>query len=85
MPGAWDEFIKAMHSGEEVEIDSAMYYYWLEVLPPIFMGRALPWPDPKHPKSYDFGFAEGLEPITVFWTGGDKFFCRRTNIMNPYA
>jgi hypothetical protein len=85
--GTWDAFIKAMHSGEEVEIDEEMYYYWLEVLPPVFMGRTLGFPDPQHPMRYDFGFAEGAEPITVFWRNPDRtrFFCRRTAILNPVA
>jgi len=33
-PDAWNDFIAAMHSGEVVEIDEEMYFYWLEVLPP---------------------------------------------------
>jgi hypothetical protein len=49
------------------------------------MGRKLAWPDPKKPTRYDFGFAEGAEPVTVFWSGGGKFFCQRTSVMNPYA
>lgn len=88
-PGAWDAFIKAMNSGAEVEIDAAMYDYCLEVLPPIFMNRLVPFPDPKTPMRYDFGFAEGAEPVTVFWRAGHgtetRHYCRQTAIMNPYA
>lgn len=84
-PCAWQRFVEAMHSGEEVEIDEEMYYYWLEVLPPVFMNRILPFPDPQHPMRYDFGFAEGAEKVTVFWHGGGRYFCRRTDIMNPHA
>ena len=84
-PGAWAKFFEAMGSGEEIEIDSEIYDYFLEVLPPVFMNRALPFPDPKHPMKYDFGFAEGAEEITVFWHVGDKFYCRRTGFMNPAA
>lgn len=83
--GGWDAFIAAMHSGNMVEIDDEMYDYWLEALPPIFMNRSIPWPNPKQPTRYDFGFAEGAEPITVFWSVGERRFCQRTNIMNPYA
>ena len=80
--GAWDSFIKAMQSGDEVEVDEEMYDYWLGVLPPVFMGLVLPFPDPKRPRRYDFGFAEGVELVTVFWRVAARFFCRRTNIMN---
>jgi hypothetical protein len=78
-PGAWEQFISAMHSGQEVEINEGMYYYWLEVLPPIFMWKVFDG------KKYEFGFAEGAEPVTVFWRKDDRFFCRRTEIMNPFA
>ena len=77
--GAWSRFIEAMHSGEEVEIDEEMYYYWLEVLPPVFMWKVIDG------KKYEFGFAEGAEPVTVFWRKDGRFFCRRTEIMNPVA
>jgi hypothetical protein len=77
--GAWSRFIEAMHSGEEVEIDEEMYYYWLEALPPVFMYKVIDG------KKYEFGFAEGAEPVTVFWRKDGRFFCRRTGIMNPCA
>jgi len=77
--GAWSRFIEAMHSGEEVEVDEEMYYYWLEVLPPVFMYKVIDG------KRYEFGFAEGAEPVTVFWRKDGRFFCRRTTIMNPCA
>ena len=84
--GGRDPFIKAMHSGDEIEIDEEMYFYWLEVLPPIFMNERIPWPDPQHPMLYDFGFAEGTEPITMFYSSGSngdkRYFCRRSNIIN---
>jgi hypothetical protein len=77
--GAWSRFIEAMHSGEEVEVDEEMYYYWLEALPPVFMYKVIDG------KRYEFGFAEGAEPVTVFWRKDGRFFCRRTTIMNPVA
>ena len=82
----WAEFIKVMHSGEVFECDEAMYFYWLEVLPPIFMFETITWlPGHEgHGMRVDFGFAEGAEPITVFWRSLDKkrFFGQRTKKMN---
>lgn len=86
-PGAWTAFIDAMRYGETIEIDEDMYFYWLEVLPPVFMDKPISFPDKNHPIRYDFGFAEGAEPITLFWRSPDRqrFFCRRSDIMNPRA
>jgi uncharacterized protein YlaI len=93
-PGAWAAFIAAMHTGHEVEIDEEMFYYWLEVLPPIFMGRKLKYTpansDTEIERVCSFGFAEGAEPITVFWSTGEvesgyRYFCQRTKTMNPNA
>lgn len=83
----WQAFLQAMHSGDEIEIDEAMFQYWLDLLPPVFMNRMLPYPDPQHPMRYDFGFAEGREPITLFYSNPDKtrFFCRRSPYLNPFA
>lgn len=70
-PGAWDRFINAMTSGEEFECDEEMFYYWLEVLPPAFMGRVVTFPDGKKVKAY-FGFAEGEDRIVAFWMIGQR-------------
>lgn len=86
---AWNEFIQAMHSGGQFECDEEMYFYWLEVLPPIFMYKNIDYL-PGHEGHHmwvDFGFAEGWEPITVFWQDPQKtrFFGQRTTKINPYA
>lgn len=83
----WQAFLVAMKSGEEVEINEEMYDYWLGVLPPVMGPQDLPFPDPKHPMKYDFGFAEGRERITLFYSNlvRSRFFCRRSPYMNPYA
>lgn len=88
-PGAWQAFIDAMCSGERFECDEEMYYYWLEVLPPVFMHREITFlPGHEgHLMRVDFGFAEGAEPVTVFWRSPDRtrFFGQRTTFMNPYG
>lgn len=46
-------------------IDEATYDYFLDVLPPKYLGRG-------------FAFAEGAEPLRYFWHGRpDQFFCRQ--------
>lgn len=83
-PGAWDRFIAAMHSGQQFECDEEMWYYWLEVLPPVHMGRNVILPDGQQLRAA-FGFAEGAEPVTVFWKFAGRYFGCRTKTMNPYA
>jgi hypothetical protein len=92
----WAEFITAMTSGEVVEVDESMYFYWLEVLPPIFMCRRMTY-KPRHSdqevtRVVGFGFAEGQDHITVFWeerepNGKDepipaRYFCQCSNLIS---
>jgi hypothetical protein len=83
-PGAWQEFLAAMRSGEVFECDEAMYFYWLEVLPPVWLNR--PLEVEGHGTVSTFGFAEGREPVVAFWRGrGDgagRFFGRQTDTLN---
>jgi len=62
----WAETIKAMDSGEVFECEEAVYWYFLEVLPPIYQ------------RGTEFGFAEGSEPVTKFWIKGGRYFGKRT-------
>ena len=80
-PGAWKEFIAAMHSGQVFECDDEMWYYWLEVLPPVYMGRTVLLPDGSSVPAA-FGFAEGIEHITAFWRMGGRFYGCRTDQMH---
>ena len=86
----WPEFIQAMHSGDTLEVDSEIFDYFLEVLPPIFMGRTI------NGQRYSFGFAEGAETVVGFQKvkslfdkvhppDGLRYFCRDLGIMNPNA
>jgi hypothetical protein len=68
---AWDEFMQAMHSGEQFECDAEMYYYWLEVLPPRYFKEPVTWPDGQTVKP-KFGFVEGADYITAFWMTGKE-------------
>ena len=75
-PGAREEFLKAMHSGEQFECDAEMYYDFLEVLPPVFMGKNIEFPDGQKVRAR-FGFAEGEEFITAFWMTGKERIIER--------
>lgn len=51
--------------GVIADIDEETFFYFLEVLPPKFQsGNA-------------FAFAEGAEPLHLFWRCGGTFFCRQ--------
>lgn len=81
----WDEFIKDMHSGNKVHIDEGIFNYFLEVLPPIYMGKVVKLSEGD--RRVSFGFAEGEEMITAFWTEKDKdgkiqYYCEQTNVRN---
>jgi len=69
-------FLAARDAGERVEIDREMFEYWLDVLPPVFMYRPVELPDGKIVNAL-CGFAEGDEPVTVFWREGDRYFAER--------
>jgi hypothetical protein len=88
-PEEWQEFLTAMQSGEPFECDWGMFYYWLEVLPPVHYGRRVTLPNGREIVAA-FGFAEGAEEITVFWRerhpgAEDRYFGCRTNTINPHA
>lgn len=78
----WDAFLAAMHRGQVLQIDEQLYDYFLEVLPPLFLGRRVTLLDGSLQWA-DFGFAEGAEIVTAFWrkrTGeATQYFCGATN------
>lgn len=81
----WKEFMDAMHSGQPFECDEEMFMYWLEVLPPRYMGEMKNINGKEHLCS--FGFAEGRDLITDFWREKDEsgvihYFGRRSNRIN---
>lgn len=82
MQSDWTETLKALESGTKVQIDGEMFDYFLEVLPPVFMGMKFKFKDGVEVIA-SFGFAEGYEPVKVFWMEGAEFFCRQSDMMNP--
>jgi hypothetical protein len=63
---AWPALISRISTVATIaEIDEETYFYFLEVLPPKFMRQSL------------FGFAEGSEPLRLFWKQRGSHFCRQ--------
>ena len=77
----WKETIEAMHSFAPIEVTEEIFDYFLEVLPPVFMGRIVTLPNGTRQYA-SFGFAEGAENIRAFWSKGGRFFCCQLETMN---
>jgi len=78
------DFISAKDKGELCRIDEEMWYYFLEVLPPIYMGERqdVVIDGVTFSRYCSFGFAEGYEEITDFWKDGACYYCKKSNRMN---
>lgn len=84
------DFVKDNDGSRVLRIDKEMFYYWLEVLPPVYMGEVVPVviDGVTYNRKCSFGFAEGRETIVDFWSSGkDKdgngvYFCKRSNRLN---
>lgn len=76
------EFVSTvMTENQRAEIDEEMFYYWLEVLPPVLMNCKVGLVRGETVKA-QFGFAEGVDTITAFWCQGNRYFAEKTNLMN---
>lgn len=87
-PEEWKGFINVMRSGLTVQIDEEMYFYWLEVLPPAYMGRVRKI-DVLDNGIFElvpcaFGFAEGIDYITDFWKKDGKFYCKLSDVLKTW-
>lgn len=84
----WSEFLAERDSGREVEVDEDLFNYFLEVLPLVGMPWNAIFQDGTK-RRCAYGFAEGYEKITAFYTKRDLnglyYFCRLTVQDNPYA
>jgi hypothetical protein len=74
----WSEYIEALSKGNRLEIDSEIYWYSLEVLPPRYMRSRINTVDGVEVVA-DFGFCEGADIIVAYWQKGDRYFCQYTN------
>lgn len=61
----WEAMIARIQSGRLSRIDRGTYAYFLEVLPPKYMGPSF------------FAFAEGAEPIKLFIRRHNRFLARQ--------
>lgn len=78
----WAETIEGINSGKKVQVSPDVFDYFLEVLPPIFMGKMVEFKDGTKVLA-SFGFAEGAEKVKVFWMEGQDYYCRQSDMMNP--
>jgi hypothetical protein len=61
----WAAMIERIHvPGRTCEIEEETYDWFLECLPPKWMGSG-------------FAFAEGAEPLKLFWKSQEKFLVRQ--------
>lgn len=79
----WDEAMQKLNSGEEIEINTEFFDYFLEVLPPVYMGKFVETVNGKHVLA-SFGFAEGAEQVKAFWECAGRFFACQTKEMNRH-
>lgn len=63
----WSQRVSLLRSGHLIEVTVEIYWYWLEVLPPKFMGRGL------------FAFAEGQEALLLFLARYGRYYARQTD------
>ena len=77
-------YLNAVESGATIEITEGTFDYFLNVLPPAYMNRAMLIDGVT--RRVTFGFAEGCEPIVAFWSTrrGDRtlYLCKRTTDVN---
>jgi hypothetical protein len=65
-PEPWEEKIARLHTPDQInQISEETFHYFLEVLPPRWMGGGA------------FVFCEGAEPLRLFWSVYRLFFCRQ--------
>ena len=80
------EFCAARDTDRRVEVSEDLWFYFLEVLPPVHMGYwarrsngpGAGWTEFKA----SFGFAEGAELVTAFWREDGRYFAQLTNERN---
>ncbi len=67
--------IMAAKVGERVPVTEKDYWYYLEILPPVFMFGAVAG------ELADFGFAEGANEIIAFRKDGERHVAWRTGVL----
>ena len=87
-----EAYSAALDRGEVCQVDEDLFYWYLEVLPPVYMGRDrfVEIDGVKFVKHCSFGFAEGRDFITDFWVNKDGShitarFAKKSKQMNPWG
>jgi hypothetical protein len=65
---AWSE---ALAGGKPIQVSEEVYYYFLEVLPPVHMRKQVTIANGEQHIAA-FGFAEGDETPVAFWVRRDE-------------
>ncbi len=75
------EVNKALAEGKRVQMDERMQDYYLDELPPQFMGRVVELVDGTKVFAL-FGSGENADPIVAFWTDREgRHFAQRTKLI----
>lgn len=69
-------FHAEVSKGGTVEVDEGLFDYYLDVLPPRFMGRTVTLADGSK-RWATFGFAEGEDKPIAFWKTEGRFYASR--------
>ena len=79
------EFCAARDTDRRVEVSEDLWFYFLEVLPPVHMNYQACVQDrcgARINRWVAFGFAEGAELVTAFWREDGRYFAQLTNERN---
>jgi hypothetical protein len=74
-------FFEALGRGDRVQVDQQIFDWFLDILPPVFMGRVVDLIDGSSQYAL-YGFAEGAAIITAFWSSKQRFYAQYTNRMS---
>jgi hypothetical protein len=77
MAAFWEEIWK----GKVCRIDQHLFDYYLDILPPAFMGRTVKMIDGTE-RRCAFGFVEGADRITGFWQSGGSYYAQHTALVS---
>lgn len=78
-------FWEALRRGGRCRIEEDVFEWYLEVLPPAFMGKTVELVDGTK-KHVSFGFVEGADVIVAFWREFDgfrtRFYAQQTKLVS---
>lgn len=80
----WEPLMKALNEGQRCQINDEIFDYFLDVLPPKFMGQVVELVDGERIRA-SFGFAEGAMQVIAFWRrtvvdGQAQYFAQQSKV-----